>query len=97
MNRISLNLVIATDDDYMFVDYLLSDESEPEEFVEECEEECDWINYGNNLVVSSEWREWNEWRTNRAKIHALERDGILHWNDELGRWITNDGNGWALP
>lgn len=32
--------------------------AEPEEFAEECDEECDWVNFGNDLVHAREHREW---------------------------------------
>lgn len=31
---------------------------EPEDYIEECEEEMDWVNYGRRLVHSSEHKEW---------------------------------------
>jgi protein gp37 len=50
-----------------------NDDHEPEEFIEECEEECDWINYGHNLVESSEHKEWVSWRAWRARLARLSR------------------------
>ncbi len=50
---------------------LIDDETEPEELIEECEAECDWINYGNDLVVNPEYREWINWRNHRAHLFAL--------------------------
>ena len=49
------------------------DDSEPEELVEECEAECDWINYGDDLVTNPEWSEWSSWRSWRARISKLDR------------------------
>lgn len=49
------------------------DDCEPEEFVEECEAECDWINYGNELVVNPEYREWVREREWQAHYMALKR------------------------
>lgn len=46
---------------------------EPEEFIEECEEECDYINYGRQLVHSSEHREWEYDRQRFAQRIALKR------------------------
>lgn len=43
------------------------DDSEPVEYVEECEAECDWINYGNDLVENPEYRDWQIWRERKAK------------------------------
>jgi protein gp37 len=52
-----------------------NDDSEPEQFIEECEAECDWVNYGNDLVINPEWREWNIIRKRRAKAKTF-RDQI---------------------
>ena len=63
------------DDDWYVVDSIqdANDDCEPEELIEECEAECDWINYGNDLVRNPEYTEWIEWRKWRAKIAAYER------------------------
>jgi protein gp37 len=50
---------------------------EPEELIEECEDECDWINFGNELVHSSEHIEWQRDRDRYASRLAFS-DGI-HW------------------
>lgn len=39
---------------------------EPEEFIEECENECDWINYGRKPVHSNEHKQWEHNRLNYA-------------------------------
>lgn len=44
---------------------------EPEEFIEECEQECDWVNYGNDLVYSREHEEWEQDREGYAKRLAV--------------------------
>ena len=49
-------------------------ESEPEQFIEECEAECDWVNYGNDLVVNPEWYEWERNRNNIARFKVMKRD-----------------------
>jgi protein gp37 len=49
----------------------IDDDGEPEELIEECEAECDWINYGNALVVNPEYREWVSWRQWRVRLTAL--------------------------
>ncbi len=54
-----------------------NDDSEPEEFIEECEAECDWINYGNDLVANPEWVEWKQWRDMRA--HWAKVGRCLDW------------------
>lgn len=71
----AISKMIPTDDDWCLVDAIQDSNGdyEPEEFVEECEEECDWINFGNELVQSSEYREWVEWREWRAKLAVYER------------------------
>lgn len=46
---------------------------EPEEFVEECEDECDWVNYGRGLVHSREHKEWLRDREDLARILSLGR------------------------
>ena len=51
----------------------IPDAGEPEEFVEECEAECDWVNYGDDLVENPAWREWVNWRENRARLFAMGR------------------------
>lgn len=50
---------------------------EPEEFIEECEEECDWVNYGRDLVHSREHREWLRDRERYARqLHLRSR---INW------------------
>ncbi len=46
---------------------------EPEEFVEECEAECDWVNFGHDLVVNPEHVEWERWGLQRAHSIALKQ------------------------
>lgn len=60
------------DDDWDIVN-MIDDDPEPEEWVEECEAECDWINYGNDLVVNPEYQEWMSWRRWRAGLEKLRR------------------------
>lgn len=50
---------------------------EPEELVEECEAECDWINFGNDLVTNPVWSEWNDDRQRFARRLAFQRQ--IHW------------------
>ena len=45
---------------------------EPEELIEDCEQECDWINHGHNLVPSREHAEWERDRLNYALRLAFE-------------------------
>jgi protein gp37 len=73
-----------------------NDISEPEEFIEECEAECDWINYGNDLVVNPEWKEWYSWRALRAKWAKMGR--CLQWvicGAESGPGARPMGEIWA--
>jgi len=76
-----------TDDDWNVVNAIqdANDDNEPEEFVEECEEECDWINYGNDLVYSQEHAEWVAWRQFRAKVAAYER---IHGEISAEEWSS---------
>jgi protein gp37 len=53
------------------------DEYEPEELIEECEAECDWVNCGTNLVENPEWRERESWRDYQARKYAFS--GSIHW------------------
>ena len=64
---------------------------EPEEFIEECEEEGDWINFGQRLVHSSEHKEWLIDRAAFAKRLAFERlwtqfNGPTSWRDNPWVW-----------
>lgn len=73
LEPVSLARELVPDDcDYERVD-AIPDAGEPEEFIVECEAECDWVNYGNDLVENPEWREWKNWRQNRAKLFAMGR------------------------
>lgn len=51
----------------------LDDDSEPEELIEECEAEGDWINYGNDLVINPDYRDWMRRRSHLAKLAAMSR------------------------
>src|SRR3972149_9800793 len=52
------------------------DHDEPEEFVEECEAELDWVNYGNDLVYNPEHRDWVNNRRAQAGFKTLRHGGI---------------------
>lgn len=54
------------------------DDDEPEEFIEECEAELDWINYGNDLVENPAHREWEYNRRARAGFKTLKH-GAIDW------------------
>lgn len=49
-----------------------ADESEPEQFIEECEAECDWVNCGNDLVLNPEYTEWEYNRERSARTKTLK-------------------------
>ncbi len=68
-------VMVPTEEDWDVVNAIqdANDDREPEEFIEECEQECDWINFGNDLVYNREHAEWIAWRNRRAKIAAYER------------------------
>jgi len=51
-------------------------DDEPEEFVEECEAELDWINYGNDLVHNPEHREWAQRQRAQAGFKTLKHAAI---------------------
>jgi len=50
------------------------DTGEPDEFIEECEQECDWINFGSDLVPSRAHAEWKHGRERRARRKKLARN-----------------------
>jgi protein gp37 len=73
-------------------------ESEPEEFVEECEAELDWVNYGTDLVVNPEYVNWHTMRHEQAQWKVFKRN--INWvicGGETGPgarmtdpiWVTN--------
>ena len=64
------------DEDWMEVNAIqdANDDYEPEELIEECEAECDWINYGNDLITNPEHTEWANWRRWRAGMFKLGRE-----------------------
>ncbi len=69
-----LALGLVPDDDIWEELNCEEDDVEPEEFVEECEAECDWINYGHDLVTNPEWREWNRARHEVARFRMFVRE-----------------------
>lgn len=74
-----VNLVKATPDLECGWDYINNywEDSEPEEFVEECEAECDWINYGNDLVYNPKHAEYVCDRIRGAKYHTFRQ--MVDW------------------
>jgi hypothetical protein len=66
---------------------------EPEEFIEECEEQCDYINFGHNLVHSSEHQEWLRDRENYALRLAFKNlwqsiNGKDSWEQNPWVWVV---------
>jgi len=62
------SLVRATPDSKWAWDEVNADDDpEPQEFIEECELENDWVNYGDDLVHNPEYLEWMVHRLRRAK------------------------------
>jgi protein gp37 len=53
------------------------DDCEPEELIEECEAECDWVNYGNDLIVNPEYQEWEQQRLRQATYITFKRE--INW------------------
>lgn len=51
----------------------IDDGGEPEEFIEECEAEGDWINCGHDLVENPEYTEHRRWREMTARLNKLKR------------------------
>jgi len=62
-----LSCIMPDDEDWDRVNEI-DDSGEPREFIEECEAECDWINYGRDLVPNPEHLLWQQWRRNQAHL-----------------------------
>jgi protein gp37 len=50
------------------------DDVEPEEWVEECEAELDWVNFGDDLVHNPEHREYVNERQRGARWHTFRQE-----------------------
>ncbi len=93
-----IDLVKATPDLEEGWDYINNhwDDSEPDEFVEECEAECDWINYGDDLVYNPEHAEYVRDRLRGAKYHTFRQN--IDWviiGGESGPGFREMDIGWA--
>lgn len=67
---------------------------EPEEFDEECEVECDWVNCGRRLVETHEHKEWESDRTNYALRLAFGNlwesiNGDGSWERNCWVWVVS--------
>lgn len=67
---------------------------EPEDFVEECEEEGDWVNCGRELVHSREHQQWQRDRTNYASRLAFRKrwesiHGPRSWDANHWVWVCD--------
>jgi protein gp37 len=74
-----------------------TDDCEPEEFVEECEAELDWVNYGNDLVRNPEHTEWTRSRIQRVKWLVAEK--CIDWvicGGESGSKARPMSQAWVL-
>lgn len=60
---------------------------EPEDYIEECENECDWVNYGRRLVESNEHKEWRSDRENYALRLAYQT--LWESINGEGSWAAN--------
>lgn len=86
------------------------DDDEPEEFVEECEAELDWVNFGNDLVENPAHREWERNRQARAGFKTLKH-GVIDWvicggesgpkarpmNPDWAKWLRNECKEAGIP
>lgn len=77
LSPVSLAEAIEPEDEDWAMVNAINDDGEPEEFIEECEAECDWVNYGQDLVPNPEHYEWASWRRWRAGLFALGR--LVDW------------------
>ncbi len=73
-----INLVRATPPDDEAWEQVRAQEDldgpdEPEEYIEECEAEGDWINYGHDLVYNPEHRQWRRDRWEQACFLSFQR------------------------
>ena len=79
LDYIDLSFAVEPDEDaWSEVHASRDDDDEPEEFVQECEAELDWVNYGNELVYNPEHREWSERQRMSAGFKTLKH-GVIDW------------------
>lgn len=72
-------LKVMEPDEYAWdiVHSIIWDDPEPPQFIEECDVECDWVNFGNDLVLNPEWLETERWALWRAKLEMLKQS--INW------------------
>ncbi len=73
---VHLSAAVEPDEEAWHELWAEDDHDEPEEFVEECEAECDWVNCGNDLVENPEHREW-EARTRVCAGFKTLKHGVI--------------------
>lgn len=76
LGYIDLSEAIEPDEDAWDEVNATQDDDEPDEFIEECEAECDWINYGNDLVNNPQHDEWLRRRRIIAGFKTLKH-GVI--------------------
>jgi protein gp37 len=79
LEYVDLSMAVTPDEDAWDEVNAMEDDRRPEEFVEECEAECDWVNCGNDLVVNPEYREWEWGRRHWAGFRTLAHKGVIDW------------------
>ncbi len=75
----------------------MEDNDEPPEFIAENDLECDWVNYGDELVDNPRHAEWDAWRLCRAQLLAMGRG--IDWviiGGESGPGCRAMNEEWAL-
>lgn len=79
LEYVDLSLAVEPDEDAWDEVNAMDDDGQPEEFIEECEAECDWINCGQDLVVNPAHREWEMTRRLVAGFKTLTHKGVIDW------------------
>lgn len=76
LGHIDLSEAVDPDEDAWDEANAMDEDGAPEEFVEECEAECDWVNYGQDLVRNPEHRDWLRNRRLVAGFRTLKH-GVI--------------------